>query len=240
MFKTKEGCIQIFTDGGNLDSIIKLSKDELIDGITTNPSLMRKAQVTNYLRFAKSAVKASRGKPLSLEVFADSHEDMIKQALKLNSLGKSVFVKIPITNSKGSSSLEVIKYLLNQNISINITALLSENQIQDSIDILKKDNCAYLSIFAGRIADTGKDPVPFFKKFKEIINERNLINVSLLWASTREVFNVYQAINCKCDIITLSPEILKKLKLKNYDLEKLSLETVQMFKRDSDLSKYKI
>ena len=242
MFKDKNGKIQIFTDGGNLDSIIKLSKDSLIDGITTNPSLMRKSQVTNYMTFAKSAVKASRGKSLSLEVFADNHEDMKRQALKLHSLGESVYVKIPIINSNGLSSIDVIKFLLDKGIAINITALLSSKQIKECINLLEKNslNKVYISIFAGRIADTGRDPVPIIKKFKKVIEKKKLKNVKILWASTREVFNVYQAIKAGCDIITLNPQIIGKLKLKDYDLEKLSLETVQMFKKDADLSKYEI
>ena len=242
MFEDKNGKIQIFTDGGNLDSIIQLSKDDLIDGITTNPSLMRKSQVTNYMTFARSAVKASRGKSLSLEVFADNHEDMKRQALKLHSLGDSVYVKIPIINSNGLSSIQVIKFLLDKGIAINITALLSSKQIKECIDLLEKNsqNKVYISIFAGRIADTGRDPIPIFKKFKKILEKRNLKNVKILWASTREVFNVYQAIKAGCDIITLNPQIISKLKLKDYDLEKLSLETVQMFKKDADLSKYEI
>ena len=240
MFKTEKGFIKIFTDGGNLDSIIKLSKDPNIDGITTNPSLLRKSKVTNYMRFAKLAVKASNGKPISLEVLSDNHEEMINQALKLHNLGNSVYVKIPITNSQGLSSRYVIKYLLNKNIPINITAILCEKQMQNCLDILGKDDKSFISIFAGRVADTGKDPIPLFKKFREQIDKRNLKYVKLIWASTREVFNVYQAINCKCDIITLSPEIIKKLHLKDYDLEKLSLETIKMFKKDSDLSNFVI
>ena len=238
MFRTEKGFIQIFTDGGNLDSIIKLSKDPNIDGITTNPSLLRKSKVTNYMRFAKSAVKASNGKPISLEVLSDNHEEMINQALKLHNLGSSVFVKIPITNSLGLSSNYVIKYLLDKNIPINITAILCEKQMQNCLDILEKNDKSFISIFAGRIADTGKDPIPLFKKFRNEIDKRNLKYVKLIWASTREVFNVYQAINCKCDIITLSPEIIKKLKLKDYSLEKLSLDTIKMFKKDSDLSNF--
>ena len=223
MFEDKNGKIQIFTDGGNLDSIIKLSKDSLIDGITTNPSLMRKSQVTNYMTFAKSAVKASRGKSLSLEVFADNHEDMKRQALKLHSLGESVYVKIPIINSNGLSSIDVIKFLLDKGIAINITALLSSKQIKECINLLEKI-VLIKSIFLFLLVESQilvEIQFQLLKKFKKI-EKKKLKNVKILWASTREVFNVYQAIKAGCDIITLNPQIIGKLKLKDYDLEKLS------------------
>jgi len=238
MFKAKQGEIKIYTDGANLDSIIKLANDDLIDGITTNPTLMRGAGVINYMNFAAAAVSAARGKSISLEVFADNHNEMIKQAKILSSLGTNVKVKIPIVNSKGISSISVIEELLNMNIQINITAVLTRVQIEECLMIHNTNNDIYISIFAGRIADTGKDPTLIFKEFKKKIKKNNKKNISLLWASTREVFNVYQAIDCGCDIITLTPELISKLRLKDYDLTKFSLETVQMFKRDSDLADY--
>lgn len=241
MFKTSSGKIKIYTDGANLDSIIKLSNDPLIDGITTNPTLMKKSGVTNYMDFANAAAKACKGKSLSLEVFADDQNEMIKQAMILSKIGESVVVKIPITNSHGISSIKVIDFLIKKNIKVNITAVLTGSQIDECLKILNKDSNVYISIFAGRIADTGQDPKPLFKSFKEKINNLGLQNsVQLLWASTREVYNVYEAIMVNCDIITLSPEIIKKLNLKNYDLKKLSLDTVKMFKEDSLSAKYSI
>lgn len=240
MFKNSQGKIKIYTDGANLDSIIELSKNPLIDGITTNPTLMRKSGVTNYMNFANAAVNACDNKSISLEVFADDHSEMIKQAKILSLLGESVVVKIPITNSKGISSMKVIRTLLKENIAINITAILTRDQLDDCLKNINENSKVYLSIFAGRIADTGRDPKPIFKYYKEKIIERKLNATNLLWASTREVFNVYEAISCDCDIITITPEIIKKLKFKDYDLKKLSLETVQMFRKDSILSDYVI
>ena len=240
MFKTSKGKIKIYTDGANLDSIIKLSKNPLIDGITTNPTLMRKSGVTNYMNFANAAVNACENKSISLEVFADEHSEMIKQAKILSLLGDSVVVKIPITNSEGISSMKVIKSLMKDNIPINITAILTRDQLDDCIKNINENSKVYLSIFAGRIADTGRDPKPIFKHYKEKIVERKLNSTNLLWASTREVFNIYEAISCNCDIITVTPELIEKLKFKDYDLKKLSLETVQMFRKDSILSEYLI
>ena len=165
---------QDYTDGANLDSIIKLSKNPLIDGITTNPTLMRKSGVTNYMNFANAAVNACENKSISLEVFADEHSEMIKQAKILSLLGDSVVVKIPITNSEGISSMKVIKSLMKDNIPINITAILTRDQLDDCIKNINENSKVYLSIFAGRIADTGRDPKPIFKHYKEKIIERKL------------------------------------------------------------------
>ncbi len=238
MFKTKNSKIKIYTDGANLDSIIKLAKDDLIDGITTNPTLMKKSGVTNYMKFAKLAVKASQGKSLSLEVFSDDLDEMINQAYKLSNLGDSVVVKIPITNSKGISTKRVIKELINKKISVNITAILSLTQIDECLDLIQHDSKIYISVFAGRIADTGRDPKDFIKHGLNKLNTKNFKKVEFLWASTREVYNIYEAADIGCNIITVSPSILEKLRLKYYDLEKLSLETVQMFKSDSESAQY--
>lgn len=240
MFYFNSKKIKIFTDGANLDSIINLAKDEFIDGITTNPTLMRKSGVTNYMNFAKSAVNACQGKSISLEVFSDDFGEMIKQAKILSNLGNSVFVKIPVTNSKGVYSGEVIKELIKEGIKVNITAVLSKEQISKCVDLFDLDASGYISIFAGRIADTGQDPCSFIKYAVKVLNSKNLNKVELIWASTREIFNMYQAAESDCHIITIPPDIMKKVKLHNYDLEKLSLETVQMFKQDSDIANYSI
>ncbi len=240
MFKTSSNKIKIFTDGANLDSIIKLAKDKLIDGITTNPSLMRKSGVTNYMLFAKTAVLNSKGKSISLEVLNDDFDSMFNQALILSKLGESVYVKVPITNSFGLSTIDVITKLIKAEIKVNITAILSYKQIDECIKILSPNSKVYLSIFAGRIADTGRDPVSYFEYSSKKILGNNLANVETLWASTREVYNVYQAARCGCDIITVSPSIIQKLKLKDYDLESFSLDTVRMFKSDADAAGYEI
>ncbi len=238
MFYIGNKKVKIFTDGANLDSIMKLAADPVIDGITTNPTLMRKSGVTNYMSFANAAVNYSNDKSISLEVFSDDFDEMVEQAKILSKLGKQVYVKIPITNSKGEYTDKVIRKILDQNIKINITAILTKEQIDLATNIFKKDEFGYLSIFAGRIADTGKDPNIFFDYAYQRIESRQLENVELLWASTREVYNIYQAVLGNCDIITAPPEIIKKLALFNYDLKDLSLETVQMFKRDSEKANY--
>ncbi len=240
MFKHNDKKIKIYTDGANIDQIIKLAKDEFIDGITTNPTLMRKSGVTNYMNFAKAAVEACQGKSLSLEVFSDDPIIMIEQAYKLSELGDSVVVKIPITNSVGLSTETVIRQLISDQIPLNITAVLSIKQIDLCLKLVDKYSKIYISIFAGRIADTGRDPTKFISHGLDNLRNDCKNNVDFLWASTREVFNIYQAAECGCDIITVPPEILKKLSLQNYDLENLSLETVQMFKRDSLEANYKI
>ncbi len=238
MFEFDSQKIKIFTDGANLDSIIDLAKNDLIDGITTNPTLMRKSGVTNYIRFAKAAVYHSNEKPISLEVFSDDFTEMIYQAKTLSNLGNSVYVKIPITNSKGSSTKKVVCELLKEGIKVNITAVLSYRQIDECIDSLNKKDTGYISIFAGRIADTGKNPSRFIEYAYKKLMAKKLDKVEIIWASTREVYNLYQAAICKCHIITIPPDIMKKIKLFEYDLEKLSLETVQMFKTDSEKAKY--
>ena len=230
--------IKIFTDGANLDSIDNLSKNHLIDGITTNPTLMKKSGVTNYLLFCKSAFIASKGKSLSIEVLSNSKEGMIKEAKVLSSIGNTIFVKIPIVNNKGNSTSEVISKLCKDNIKLNITAVLTKEQIDICAESLEINSTAYISIFSGRIADTGRDPIPFIKY--AIQKFSNYKNVEILWASTREVFNIYQAASCNTDIITITPEIFKKLSLRNYDLKKLSIETVKMFYFDSLKANYSI
>jgi len=230
--------IKIFTDGANLDSIDNLSKNPLVDGITTNPTLMKKSGVTNYLLFSKSAFVASKGKSLSIEVLSNSQEGMINEAKVLSAIGNTIYVKIPIVNSKGDSTSKVISKLCKENIKLNITAVLSKEQIDICAESLEINSTAYISIFAGRIADTGRDPIPFIKY--AIQKFATYKNVEILWASTREVFNIYQAASCNTDIITITPELFKKLSLRNYDLKKLSIETVRMFYSDSVLANYSI
>ena len=237
-FNFKNKSIKVFTDGANLDSISKLACDPSIDGITTNPTLMRASGVTNYMTFARAAVDSSQGKSLSLEVFSDDLSEMIDQARILSKLSSNIYVKVPITNSLGVSTKEVIKILTSENINLNITALLTKEQIDICLESLNIYSKAYISIFAGRIADTGRDPIEYIQYALEKFNKYK--DVQILWASTREVFNIYQAVICNCDIITVTPDIIKKIKLKDYDLKKLSLETVKMFKKDSESAKYKI
>ena len=228
---------KIFVDAADLDEVIKLSKKDFISGITTNPTLMKKSGVTNFEIFAK-AIIANTSLPISLEVFSDEIEEMHEQALKMSKWGEQVYVKIPITNTKGISTCELIKDLSNSNIKLNITAILSKKQIDKAINNLNPNVNSIVSIFAGRIADTGQNPCDFISYALE--QKRNLKNCEVLWASTREIYNLYEAINLKCDIITIPPNLLKKVELKGKDLEELSLETIKMFYRDAIETGYKI
>jgi len=230
--------VKIFADGADYKSMIELSKKKYIQGLTTNPSLMRKAGVKNYVNFAKKVLKNIKGKSISLEVFADTEKEIEKQALFLSKLGKNVFVKIPIMNTKKKYLYKLINKLSKNGIKLNITAIMTENQIKNLIKNLNPNVENYISIFCGRIADTGRDPLPIVKKTKKMIQNKK--NFKIIWASTREVFNIFQANMVKCDIITVSPNFLSKLNFINYNLEKFSLETVRTFYKDAKNSNYKI
>ena len=231
--------IKIFSDGANLDEINKLAKNEIISGITTNPTLMRNAGVTNYLGFCNLASKYAGDKPISLEVFSDEIEEMYRQAHILADINPNVFVKIPITNSKGIYTLDLVEKLTKEKIKVNVTGILSFNQVKLSIESISSELTTFLSIFAGRIADTGRDPMPIIQNALELARNKGK-NIEFIWASTREVLNVYQAASIKCHIITCTPDIIKKLKMRNKDLEELSLETVQMFYSDALKSGFKL
>ena len=228
---------KIFVDAADLDEVVRLIKKDYISGITTNPTLMRKSGVSNYEIFAK-AVIASTSLPISLEVFSDELDEMYEQAEKISSWGGNVYVKIPITNSKGVPCYEIIKKLSCEKIKINVTAVLSKNQINEVFEVLDPDVNSILSIFAGRIADTGRDPQEFIKYAIEKKISHN--KCEILWASTREIYNLYEAININCDIITIPPNLLNKIYMKDKDLEELSLETVNMFYQDALKTNYKI
>lgn len=228
---------KIFVDAADLDNVIKLSKKEYISGITTNPTLMKKSGVTNFEIFAK-AVLQNTNVPLSLEVFSDDLEEMKLQARKIASWGKQVYVKIPITNTKGEYTCNIIKELVQEGIKINITAILSKKQIDNIVEVLDPKIKSIISIFAGRIADTGIDPLEYIGYALSKTSE--LDNCEVLWASTREIYNLYQAIKIKCDIITIPPNLLSKLNLKGTNLDDLSLETVKMFYNDALSTGYKI
>lgn len=228
---------KIFVDAADLDEVIKLSKEDFISGITTNPTLMRKSGVTNFEIFSK-AVIANTSLPLSLEVFSDDLEEMYNQALKISGWGNQVYVKIPITNTKGKSTSELIKKLSKLKIKLNITAILSKEQIDKSIDALDPDVSSIISIFAGRIADTGLNPANYISY--ALNKKKHLKKCEVLWASTREIYNLYEANDLNCDIITIPPNLLKKLDMKNMDLENLSLDTVKMFYDDALKTGYQI
>jgi len=214
--------IKKYLDTGDIKEIM----NSKADGFTTNPTLMRKAGVTNYAEWAKEVVKCT-DKPVSFEVFADDFEEMERQAHKIHSWGDNVYVKIPITNTKGESSFNLIEGLALENVKVNVTAIMTIKQVEEILPALS-DTPAVISIFAGRIADTGINPSNTMFTAKNMIGDK----AELLWASPRQVFDVYLAQNIECDIITISPEIYAKLDKKGYDLKKFSLDTVKMFFKD--------
>ena len=228
---------KIFVDAADLDEVIRLSRKEFISGITTNPTLMRKSGVSNFEIFAKAVIKNTK-LPISLEVFSDDLDEMYNQALKISAWGENVYVKIPITNTKGISTCELIKELTNLKIKLNITAILSRNQIDKSLESVSPHVESIISIFAGRIADTGLNPCEFISY--ALGESKILKKCEVLWASTREIYNLYQAQKLKCDIITIPPDLLKKIEMKDMNLEQLSLDTVNMFYKDALETGYEI
>jgi len=230
--------IDIYADGADVNKILELNKNNFIRGFTTNPSLMRNAGIVNYKDFAKEILKKIPDKPISFEVFADNIELMEAQALEISSWGKNVNIKIPITNTKGVSTVPLIKRLTERKIKCNITAIFTIKQISLILDNVNLEANLILSIFAGRIADTGRDPKYIIKEAIDLA--KNYKQIKILWASTREVLNISQAEEIGCHIITVTPDILEKLNLKNKNLEEYSLETVKMFYNDAQKSNYNI
>ena len=230
--------IKIFADGADKDSILDMNNNSIIEGFTTNPTLMRKAGINDYEEFAKDILKLVIDKPVSFEVFADDFEQMEVQARLIASWGENVYVKIPITNSKGDSSSSLIHKLSKEGIKLNITAIFTQEQVKEVAVSLKNGSSAFVSIFAGRIADTGIDPVPQMQAALKLLEP--IPNAELLWASPREVLNIYQAESIGCHIITATNDIIKKLDLKGKSLSDFSQETVEMFYRDSKEAGFKL
>ena len=228
---------KIFCDIADLDQIRKFEKKKIVKGFTTNPSLMRKAGAKDYLKYSKEILKYCR-KPISFEVFGDNHTSMKKQALIINSLGKNVFVKIPIINSKGMFMGKLINELNLKNIKLNITAVYNSNQTKKILKVINKKTKVIISIFGGRAADVGKDPIPEFKK--SIFLSKSFKNVEILWASVREPYNYLQAKQLGCHIITIPPSIIEKIENFGKSYEQLTKETVKGFLVDSKKSKFKI
>jgi len=230
--------IKIFCDIADLNLIKKFSRKKIVKGFTTNPSLMRKAGAKDYKSYSKKILKVSRNKPISLEVFADSHKSMIEQGVKINNWGKNIYVKVPVVNSKNKFTGNVIKDLNNRNIKLNITAVYSANQTAKILKVVNKKTKVIISIFAGRAGDTGKDPVPEF--LKSIKLAKNFKNVEILWASVREPYNYIQAKQLGCHIITIPPSIIEKIEKFGKSFKRLTTETVKAFLIDSKKSKFKI
>ena len=229
---------KIFCDIAELNTIRKFNNKKIVKGFTTNPSLMRNAGAKNYSQYSKKILKISKKKPVSLEVFADDMMNMRKQALIINSWGNNVYVKIPVTNSKGKFMGKLIKDLNNLNIKLNITAVYTSSQTRQILKNLNKKSKVIISIFAGRAADVGKDPIPEFKK--SIKYSKKFKNVEILWASVREPYNYLQAKQLGCHIITLKPKLIEKIEKFGKPFQKLTKETVVGFLKDSKKSRFSI
>ncbi|KAF0424637.1 transaldolase [Pediococcus acidilactici] len=223
--------IDIYADGAVVDDMVEAKEQLNVKGFTTNPSLMKKAGITDYMKFARKVMNTVGDLPISFEVFSDDFKTMKMEALKLAKLGKNVFVKIPITNTKGESSVPLIKELSEQGVSINVTAILTIDQVKEVVPAFSENTTNIVSVFAGRVADTGVDPTNLMKESVQVVKESKG-NTKLLWASCREVLNIKQAADLGVDIITVTTPVLKKLGMVGKDLKKLSLETVQGFNND--------
>ena len=229
---------KIFCDSANFQIIKKFNNNSLVSGFTTNPSLMRLSGAKNYKNYSLKLLKVCKKKPISLEVFGDSFEEMLTQAMKINSWGKNVYVKIPVVNSRGLFSGKVIRRLSEKGVKLNITAVYTVNQVKKILKSINKNSKTIISIFSGRMGDVGKDPVPIIKK--SVTLTKKLKNVAILWASTREAYNYLQSKNCGCSIITMPPSIIQKISKFGKTYQELTLDTVRKFLKDSKDSNFKI
>jgi len=229
--------VKIFADGADKAAILDLYRNPLIKGFTTNPTLMRKAGIADYEAFARDILTEVHDRPFSLEVFSDEFDEMARQARKLAALGSNVYVKIPITNTRAESSAPLVRQLTRENIKLNVTALMTLDQVRTAADALEGSPSAYISIFAGRVADAGIDPLPIMRDALAIMRPQP--QLELIWASPREIFNLVQADQIGCHIITITHDLLKKLPSLGKDLTDFSLDTVKMFHRDAQAAGYR-
>lgn len=230
--------VALYADGANKEQMLARYHQGLAQGFTTNPTLMAKAGIRDYAGFAKDILKTIQKLPISFEVFSDDFEEMEKQAIEINSWGDNVNVKIPITNTKAEPSLRLIRRLFDLKMKLNITALFTDQQLKGLREIMKPTDDAIISIFAGRIADTGIDPVPVMKKAVQDFSSYS--GSKILWASPREALNIYQADECGCHIITLTDDLLSKISLKGKSLAEYSLDTVKLFYKDATQAGFKL
>jgi len=230
--------VKIFADGADVAGMLEMYRKPFIKGLTTNPTLMKKAGITDYKAFCKDILVSIKDKPLSFEVFSDNFAEMERQALEISSWGENVYVKIPITNTKQEGSYSLIKRLSDQKIKLNITALMTIDQVRNVVTTLDPKIPSYVSVFAGRIADTGVDPVPIMMEAVKILKAAPASE--LIWASPRELLNIFQADEVGCPIITVTSDIIKKLSLVGYSLDDYSLDTVKMFYADAVDAGYKL
>jgi|TARA_B100002003_G_scaffold54705_1_gene50178 transaldolase len=238
MKNNKEIKTKIFCDTADIKIIKQLSKKTLVNGFTTNPSLMKLSGAKDYKNYSKKIIKICKKKSISLEVIADDFIQMEKQAYKIKSWGSNVYVKIPVTNSKGYSSAKIIKRLSDNDLKLNITAVYTLKQVKKIIKCVNKNSHTIISIFSGRMSDVGKDPIPIIKQSVKIT--KKMKKIKILWASTREAYNYTQAIDCKCDIITMPPNIIEKISKFGKSFERLTLDTVKTFYKDALSANFRI
>lgn len=236
---TFQNKIQIYSDGADFDDLIQMAENPKIAGVTTNPTLMKQAGVTDYKSFCLKVLDRVKEKPLSFEVFSDEFPEMERQAMEIKSWADNVYVKIPVTNSKGESSAELVNKLAQQGVKCNVTAIFTLEQTRIIAEALKGGAPSIISIFAGRIADSGIDPMPLMKDAVKLCAEMDK-NIEVLWASTREVYNIVQAEEAGCQIITVPPSIIKKMATFGKDSQQFSLETVLMFKKDAEAAGFSL
>lgn len=230
--------VKIFADGADKTGMLDMYSKTFIKGLTTNPTLMKKAGIVDYEAFAKEILETVNDKPISFEVFSDDLEEMEKQALKIATWGENVYVKIPITNTKREYTYSLVKKLADRGVKVNVTAIMTLDQVRDVVLSLNQDVASYVSVFAGRIADTGIDPLPLMSAAVNITSLNSKAEV--IWASPRELLNIFQADQIGCQVITVTNDILKKLELVDYDLNEYSLDTVKMFYTDAVNAGFKL
>ena len=230
--------VKIFADGADKAGMLEMASKPFIQGLTTNPTLMRKAGITDYRAFAVDILRSIPDKPISFEVFSDEFGEMEEQATEIASWGSNVYVKIPITNTRREPATCLIERLAERKIKVNITAIMTLDQVREVVSVLDPGVPSYVSVFAGRIADTGRDPVPLMSEAVELLKERP--SAELIWASPRELLNIFQADAIGCHVITVTNDVLKKLELVGKDLDDYSLDTVKMFFGDASSAGFKI
>ena len=230
--------VKIFADGADMDGILELYSNPIIQGFTTNPTLMRMSGISDYEKFSRQLLEKISDRPISLEVFSDEFDEMERQALKISGWGDNVYVKIPVTNTRRESSVDLVRNLADKGVKLNVTALMPLDQVKAVSAALKNNVPSYISVFAGRIADTGRDPMPLMKEAVQIMSPYN--NQELIWASPRELLNIFHADEVGCHVITVTHDVLKKLTLLGKDLDEYSLDTVKMFRSDAIKAGYKL
>ena len=238
MKKVEDLKVKIFADGADKAGMLEMYEKPFVKGLTTNPTLMKKAGITDYRAFCKDILNSIKDKPLSFEVFSDDFSEMERQAMEIASWGENVYVKIPVTNTKQQPCYELVKKLASKKVKLNVTAIMTLTQVRDVVASLDPQVPSYVSVFAGRVADTGYDPVPLMEKSVDLLKAAPASE--LIWASPRELLNIFQADDIGCHVITVTNDILKKLSLVGYDLDNYSLDTVKMFYKDAVEAGFKL